>query len=63
MKAKTYILQAGFLPIGQTDVTGWRTYSFHTGRGALTITAKPNSTMMTTTSRSFARTSRSSSGP
>lgn len=26
MKAKTYILQAGFLPIGQTDVTGWRTY-------------------------------------
>lgn len=34
MKAKTYILQAGFLPIGQTDVTGWRTYSFHTGRGA-----------------------------
>lgn len=34
MKTKTYILQAGFLPIGQTDVTGWRTYSFHTGRGA-----------------------------
>lgn len=34
MKAKTYILQAGFLPIGQTDVTGWRTYSFHTGQGA-----------------------------
>lgn len=33
MKAKTYILQAGFLPIGQTDVTGWRTYSFHTGQG------------------------------
>lgn len=34
MKTKTYILQAGFLPIGQTDVTGWRTYSFHSGRGA-----------------------------
>ncbi len=31
MTKKIYILQAGFLPIGETDVTGWRTYSFHTG--------------------------------
>ena len=34
MTKKIYILQAGFLPIGETDVTGWRTYSFHTGRGS-----------------------------
>lgn len=34
MTKKIYILQAGFLPIGETDVTGWRTYSFHTGQGA-----------------------------
>lgn len=40
MKTKTYILQAGFLPIGQTDVTGWRTYSFHSGRGAYDTTRK-----------------------
>lgn len=24
MTKKIYILQAGFLPIGETDVTGWR---------------------------------------
>ena len=34
MRKKTYILQAGFQPIGQTDVTGWRTFSFYTGPGA-----------------------------
>ena len=41
MTKKIYILQAGFLPIGETDVTGWRTYSFHTGREPTTTPWPP----------------------
>lgn len=31
---KFYIVQAGFLPVGASDVTGWRSHSFYSGRRA-----------------------------
>ena len=34
MVKKVYIVQAGFLPAGASDVTGWRSHSFYAGRGA-----------------------------
>lgn len=34
MEKKIYIVQAGFLPAGASDVTGWRSHSFCAGRGA-----------------------------
>lgn len=32
MAKKIYIVQAGFLPVGASDVTGWRSHSFYAGR-------------------------------
>lgn len=34
MAKKIYIVQAGFLPVGASDVTGWRSHSFYAGRRA-----------------------------
>lgn len=34
MAQKFYIVQAGFLPVGASDVTGWRSHSFYSGRRA-----------------------------
>lgn len=34
MAQKFYIVQAGFLPAGASDVTGWRSHSFYSGRRA-----------------------------